>query len=135
MAYIMVVDDDQDFASAVATVLEQDGHQVHVKNDTADALDAIQTHVPDLMVLDVMFPEDHSAGFEFARTLHHSETAVRKIPILMLTAVNSRYPLGFSVNSNDIDEEWLPVSDFLEKPVDFDILKEKVRQLLAKASA
>ena len=46
----------------------------------------------------------------------------------MLTAINAKFPLGFS--ANDIDEYWLPVSEFLEKPVDFDALLKKVSALL-----
>jgi hypothetical protein len=46
----------------------------------------------------------------------------------MLTAVNTRFPLGFS--SQDIDEDWLPVTDFLEKPVDLDVLAERVAAIL-----
>jgi len=37
-------------------------------------------------------------------------------------------PLGF--NAGDIDDTWLPVSDFLEKPVDFEVLKKKVASFL-----
>lgn len=55
---------------------------------------------------------------------------VKDIPILMLTAVNTEFPLGFG--SQDIGNEWLPVEDFLEKPVDFDLLKKKVSEMLTK---
>jgi hypothetical protein len=48
----------------------------------------------------------------------------------MLTAVNAKFPLGFG--SRDIDDNWLPVSDFLEKPMDFDVLRGKVDALLLK---
>jgi hypothetical protein len=51
----------------------------------------------------------------------------------MLTAVNVRFPLGFGVH--DIDEKWLPVSDFVEKPVDFSVLCSKVSALLAKGGS
>ena len=51
-----------------------------------------------------------------------------EVPVLLLTAVNQRSPLGFS--SQNADERWLPVSDFLEKPVDFDVLLQKVSNLL-----
>ena len=81
--------------------------------------------------LDVMFPEDSSAGFELARAMRHFTEKLKNIPILMLTAVNAKFSLGFG--SRDIDENWLPVSEFLEKPVDFDILKNKVAELLDKA--
>ena len=45
----------------------------------------------------------------------------------MLTAVNQQFPLGFS--NKDIDPTWLPVTDFVEKPVDFDALCQKVKAL------
>jgi len=53
--------------------------------------------------------------------------------VLMLTAVNQHFPLGFS--DKDIDPEWLPVVEFMEKPVEFGLLKSKVRQILSKSSA
>ena len=43
---------------------------------------------------------------------------------------NMRFPLSFS--AEDIDP-WLPVADFQEKPVDFDMLRAKVTKLLQKA--
>jgi len=48
----------------------------------------------------------------------------------MLTAVNTKFPLGFG--PKDIDDRWLPVTDFLEKPVDFDVLICKVAQHLQR---
>ncbi len=50
----------------------------------------------------------------------------------MLTAVNTRFPLGFG--ARDIDDQWLPVADFVEKPVDFDVLQEHVEAVLAQTS-
>jgi CheY-like chemotaxis protein len=78
--------------------------------------------------LDVMFPEDASAGFALARTMRHEKEKLKNIPILMLTAINTKFPLGFG--PKDIDDSWMPVTDFLEKPVDFDVLKDKVAKLL-----
>lgn len=130
MAYILIVDDDEDFAHTAAVVLRQEGHDVQIELDTGDALHSMQTRCPDLVVLDVMFPEDASAGFELARTMRHDSGNLKSIPILMLTAINTKFPLGFG--AKDIDNEWLPVTDFLEKPVDFDLLREKVAELLSK---
>ena len=48
--------------------------------------------------------------------------------MLMLTAVNATFPLGFS--TRDIDDTWMPVADFLEKPVDLDVLVSKVDVLV-----
>ena len=133
MAYVLIVDDDEDFASAVAAVLRGAGHEVGIELDPQSGLASIEGRRPDLVILDVMFPEDASAGFELARTIRHYSEKVKDIPVLMLTAVNQRFPLGFT--PNDIDESWMPVADFLEKPVDFDVLRSKVAALLSKAKA
>ena len=131
MAYLLIVDDDEDFASTAATVLRKEGHNVQIELDTDDAVQSMENKLPDLVILDVMFPEDASAGFELARFMRHNER-LKGIPILMLTAINTRFPLGFG--PKDIDDRWLPVTDFLEKPVDFDVLLRKVAQLLHEDS-
>jgi CheY-like chemotaxis protein len=128
MAYVLVIDDDGDFANATAIVIKTMGHEVEVKLDTKGVIEKIRKRKPDLLILDVMFPENESAGFDVARALRNDKK-LPKFPILMLTAVNTKFPLGFS--KQDIDESWLPITDFLEKPVDFDVLKKKVKDLLA----
>ena len=132
MAYVMIVDDDQDFAETIALVIRNEGHEVQNKYDTESAFESMQNRIPDLVLLDVMFPEDSSAGFELARTMRHENEKLKNVPILMLTAINAKFPLGFG--PNDIDSEWMPVTDFLEKPVDFDVLRDKVAKLLSKES-
>jgi len=133
MAYLMIVDDDEDFANAAAITLRDAGHEVDIQLDTQSAMTAMEQRTPDLVVLDVMFPENSSAGFELARAIQHHSDALKGIPVLMLTAVNTKFPLGFS--SRDIDDEWLPVADFLEKPVDFEVLGQNVSELLERAGA
>ena len=130
MAYVMIVDDDEDFAAAASTILRNAGHEVQIELDTESATKSMEKRPPELVILDVMFPEDASAGFELARTMRHYNEKLKGIPVLMLTAVNAKFPLGFG--SRDIDDNWLPVSDFLEKPVDFDVLQGKVDALLLK---
>jgi len=128
MAYLLIVDDDEDFASTTATVLRKEGYDVQVELDIDSAVKSMQSKPPDLAILDVMFPEDASAGFELARSMRHESGKLKNIPILMLTAINTKFPLGFG--SKDIDDRWMPVTEFLEKPVDFDVLRDKVAKLL-----
>lgn len=130
MPYLLIVDDDPEFAGAVATVCQAAGHEVALAHTPDQALAAVTARRPDAILLDVMFPEDPSGGFHLARTLRRE---FGQLPILMLTAVNQRFPLGFS--NRDIDPAWLPVTDFVEKPVEFPQLLEKINQLLAHPSA
>lgn len=125
MAYILIVDDDKDFAGTVSRVLRQAGHEAAIELSTEGGLAGVEDRMPDLVVLDVMFPENDSAGFDMARTLRDLHPRIR---ILMLTAVNQRYPLGFS--RDDMDQHWMPVTDFLEKPVSLKVLESKVADLL-----
>ena len=130
MAYLMIVDDDEDFAMAAATVLRNAGYEVQIELSTGSGEASMKQRLPDLVILDVMFPEHSSAGFELARAMRNGTGALHKIPVLMLTAINTRFPFGFS--REDIDEFWLPVNDFVEKPVDLDVLCDKVEALLAR---
>jgi len=130
MAYLLIVDDDKEFASSVATVCQAVGHEVSMLHTTQDALIRVAERRPDGILLDVMFPEDASGGFQLARELRRR---FGDIPILLLTAVNQQFPLGFS--TKDLDPDWLPVTDFVEKPVEFPVLLEKVNRLLARKDA
>jgi CheY-like chemotaxis protein len=132
MAYLLIVDDDEDFANTAAIVLRKEGHDVQIELDTDDAVKSMENKLPDLVILDVMFPEDASAGFELARLMRQESEKFRDIPILMLTAINTKFPLGFG--PKDIDSQWLPVTDFLEKPVEFEVLLRRVSKLLPEGS-
>ena len=132
MAYILIIDDDRDFADAAAIALGDAGYEVGIEQDPNNVVANMKNRVPDLVGPDVMFPEDPSAGFGLARDIRHDHEKLKDVPLLMLTAVNTRLPLGFS--SRDIDDTWMPVSEFLEKPVDFGTLREKVESLLQKTS-
>jgi DNA-binding response OmpR family regulator len=133
MSYIMIVDDDDDFSFATATILEEAGHEVKVESNIPGAELSLKTKQPDLVILDAMFPESSSAGFDLARKIRQYDGTLKHVPILMLTAVNSKFPLGFC--DKDIDDAYMPVEDFLEKPVDFDILKNRVNTLLKNRSS
>ena len=133
MAFLMIVDDDEDFATAAATVLQDVGHEVQIELDVSKALQRMGDRCPDLVILDVMFPEDASAGFELARVMRHNTEELKAVPILMLTAVNAKFPLGFS--KKDVDDTWMPVNDFVEKPVDFTVLQNKIAALLKKTAS
>jgi len=128
MACLLIVDDDNDFAGAVGTVLESQGHEILTESDPGQAIGRIRQRRPDAVILDVMFPESDTAGFELARSIRRT---FGNLPVLLLTAVNQQFPLGFS--NKDLDPTWLPAAALLEKPVDFQALSAKVAEILAAA--
>ena len=112
---------------ALSTVLENHGYEVAVESVAERAVERIRHRRPDAVILNVMFPESDTSGFEVARAIRR---AFGELPVLMLTAVNQSFPLGFS--KEDQEATWLPVAEFLEKPVDFALLREKLASMLAK---
>ncbi|MBF0626670.1 MAG: response regulator [Magnetococcales bacterium] len=130
MARILIIDDDQDITDNLTMILEGIGHQITVKADTDHLLEDVRAVHPDLIILDIMMPEDSQAGFKAARLLNQDE-AIGKIPVLILSAVNQRSKLSFGFSESDISTDFMPVEAFIEKPVEPKILIEKINSLLS----
>jgi len=132
MAKILIIDDDLDIIDSLKMILESNGHQVTVKTDTDDLLSAVSAAAPDLIILDIIFPEDPNAGFTAARELHKTEE-VKDIPVLLLSAVNQQSNMSFGFSETDISDDFMPVKGFIEKPVEPSVLLSKVSELLGNA--
>ncbi len=126
---IYVVDDDRDIVDSMRIVLERNEYEVQAQYDDEGVEEAVRSFKPDLVILDVMFPESSSAGFEVARALKSTDD-LRPIPILMLSAVNERGIYVGRFTNRDRDESFLPVNMFVEKPVKPAVLLERVRTLI-----
>jgi len=132
MAKILIVEDDPDMVMALRMPLEAEGYEVFTASSGEEGLEKVKEIVPDLIILDVMM-ETTTAGFQVSLQLRspdpNSEYApYRDIPILILTAIHTTTSLRFGP-----DEAYLPVDDFVDKPVDPDVLLEKVRTLIERA--
>jgi DNA-binding response OmpR family regulator len=125
---VLVIDDDEDISAATALILKEDGHEVDVELDAGKAMERAAAFQPDLVVLDVMFPGDATAGFDLARRLKSLDQSLR---IVMVTSVNDHGKPKFS--NDDRDPDWLPVDEFVEKPVKKGRLLELVRSLLGNS--
>lgn len=125
---ILIIDDDPDITEAMRVVLENRGYAVNNAEDSQLGMEQIKADRPDLIVLDVMMGSSQE-GFVMARELKsHDET--KAIPILMLTAVKDKTGIDFKPEAGD--DAWLPVEEFLDKPVRPDVLLKKVGELLQK---
>jgi len=122
---IMIIDDDIDLVEAMRITLESAGFDVIDAQDGAKGLAILKSEQPDLLILDVMM-DTQDEGFQLAYQLRSSENT-RDIPILMVTAVGAQ--TGFSFDSTK-DESFLPVDEFIEKPVNPQALIDAVKRNL-----
>ena len=119
---IIIIDDDIDLVEAMRLTLESAGFDVIDAQDGAKGLEMIRSEKPDLVILDVMMGTQDE-GFHVAYQIRaHRET--EEIPIIILTAVGQE--TGFSFDKEK-DEDFLPVNEFLEKPINPDALIEMVK--------
>ena len=128
---ILVIDDDPDLVEVIRITLEASGFQVFSAASGAEGLQQVKEINPDLIILDVMM-DYTTEGFQVSLALRSPEPTseyapYRDIPILMLTAIHSTTPLRF-----EPEEDYLPVDDFVEKPLEPGDLVKKVEVLLGK---
>lgn len=112
MVKIRIIDDDVEFAENLSTLLQQQGYTVAVQDHVEGLMETLIKDKPDLLIVDVMFPGNPVAGFDVARAVRHNPQT-KEIPVILLTLVNQEHPMNFS--AKDIDPEWMPVQDFVEK--------------------
>ena len=127
-ARILIVDDDPDITEVMRVVLENKGYTVDSARDGNEAMAQINSARPNLIILDVMM-NTLREGFLLSRELK-KDPAYKQIPILMVTAVKEKFGINFKPAAGD--EDWLPVEDYLDKPVEPNVLLEKVAALLQK---
>lgn len=118
MTDILLVEDNQELAQLIQTFLKKEGFSCYHALTSEDALDWFENHQAQVILLDIMLPG--MDGFAFCQTIrtHHH------IPIIMMSARSTKSDqlMGFELGADD----------YLEKPVDPDILCAKVRAILTR---
>jgi DNA-binding response OmpR family regulator len=122
-APILVVDDDAKIVRLVRTYLERDGFTVVTAADGPAALEAIETHRPALVVLDLMLPE--LDGRAVIRAVRRDEEAART-PILVLSARSSTIDRIAGLEDG--------ADDYLPKPFSPAELVLRVKSILRRAA-
>jgi DNA-binding response OmpR family regulator len=123
-APILVVDDDAKIVRLVRTYLERDGFSVVTAADGPAALDAIETHAPALVVLDLMLPE--LDGRAVIRAVRRDEESGRT-PILILSARSSTIDRIAGLEDG--------ADDYLPKPFSPAELVLRVKSILRRTAA
>ena len=120
-ARVLIVDDEPAVREALRRSLAFEGYDTELASDGLAALDAVDAHHPDAIVLDVLMPR--MDGLTTARRLRSTGVTT---PILMLTA---RDTVGDRVTGLDAGAD-----DYLVKPFELDELLARLRALLRRSS-
>ena len=115
---VLVVDDDGDLSTLVATVLAEEGYSVQTAANGQEALEVVSRGLPDLILLDMKMPV--MDGPQFASAFHSRYD--RSVPIVILTA-----SADARLRASDVGAR-----DWIGKPFDLDLLIESVVKNLAK---
>ena len=127
---ILIIDDNINFVKMNSVVLTSGGYEVEAAYNAEEGFTKVEFGQPDAIVLDLMM-ERHDSGFTLAKKLK-THPVYKKIPILMLTAVGDATGFKFSMET---DGYWMKTDDYAEKPIEPDLLLEKVGKLISDAEA
>jgi DNA-binding response OmpR family regulator len=116
---ILLVDDEQSVQKLLAYPLRKEGYEVICASDGREALDRVNDHTFDLLVLDLMLPLID--GFEVCRQVR----ATSSVPIIMLTA-----------RAEEVDKVVgleLGADDYITKPFSVREFSSRVKAVLRRA--
>ena len=118
---ILFVDDEEQIRKLLSTWLTRHGYEVTVANDGWEALKAVRTKAPDLVITDVNMPNMN--GLELTRRLRADHRTAR-IPVIMLSARKQ---------ADDVLTGYAEGADeYIPKPVEMAVLAAKVEVLIRR---
>ena len=115
---MLVVDDKLNMRRMLKDILEADGYDISTADNGQNALYTTRYEQPDLVLLDLMMPEMN--GFEFLEVFRREATT----PVIMLTAKNE--------SDHVVKGLALGADDYVTKPFDVDVLKERIKAVLRR---
>lgn len=121
---ILAVDDEPEILDILQLTLSSRGYDVVTAERGRQALDLLQSQVPDLVLLDAMLPEIH--GFELCSQIKSSEH-YRHVPVIIISAIYTGWNF-----SQDVRRKY-GADDYIEKPFSPKEVAHRVEQILAKS--
>ncbi len=121
---LLIVDDDIALASAIATIATNKRMQPQIADSPKKARQLMQKYRPDIILLDLSFPESTEAGLEFLRELN---TQLNTPPVVVFTAKQSF--------ADRVKVARLGGEGFLDKPVDPATVIHLLQQVLQPSAS
>jgi type II secretory ATPase GspE/PulE/Tfp pilus assembly ATPase PilB-like protein/CheY-like chemotaxis protein len=118
-ARLLLVDDEEHLRRAMRDLMERAGYQVLEAADGVEALDMVDRHAPDVIILDLNLPGID--GYEVLAQIR-SRPAMRGVPVVVLTAKGDE--------DNEVRVLELGAADFLTKPFRARALAARIDALL-----
>ena len=118
---VLVVDDSVTVRKVTTRLLERNGMEVRTAKDGIDALEVLQDHIPDVVLLDIEMPR--MDGFEVATQMRH-HSVLKDVPIIMITS-----------RTGDKHKERamsIGVNEYLGKPFQEEILLGAIKGITGK---
>ena len=117
---ILVVDDTRNVQMLLSDFLSSQDYDVITASDGREALEMVQTHSPDLVLLDIMMP--NMDGYQFISHLRRESS----IPVIMITARQQEADIihGFDLGADD----------YITKPFRLRELLVRIRAVLRRAA-
>ncbi|MEJ7693958.1 response regulator [Daejeonella sp.] len=118
---ILIAEDDELMLRTLEFRLKKDGHNVIVARDGKEAMELIDTHVPDLVIADIMMP--YSSGMEL--TGYIRQKYEQKIKVIILS--------GMGQENVILEAFRLGADDYITKPFSPNELSVRVNRFLPRA--
>lgn len=83
MATVLIVDDNADMCRVLARLVRASGHDADIAPGGREAIDYLQSHLPDAVILDAMMPRID--GLDVLRAVRQ-DARTAKVPVIMFTA-------------------------------------------------
>lgn len=128
---LLIVDDDPDFVAGIKAILDSAEYETAVAYNPKDGFAALKARRYDLLLLDIMMGRG-AEGVMMARKIR-KDPALRDLPVLIITGI--REQIAFLFPGQAVHPHFVPLDELLEKPVEPELLLEKVEALLQAAEA
>ena len=124
MSLIYIVEDDVNIREIETIALKNSGYEVRAFENAKDFYRKIEEHLPDLVLLDVMLPDE--SGYEIVKKIRKAPTT-KKLPVIMVTAKTQEIDMIKGLDDG--------ADDYIKKPFSIMELISRVKALLRRTSS